>query len=208
MKCPLCHALDPRRILEDYWLCPDCDLRFADARILLTPEAEFERYKLHNNDVHDERYARFVDPLFGAILARAPNAASGLDFGAGPGPIIAKQLRERGHTVEIYDPFFHPNAAALARVYDFVFACEVIEHFHAPGIEFARLRGLLKPGGFLAVMTAIYVPEIDFESWYYRRDPTHTAFYSRTTLGWIKDRFQFCKLETLGERVAVFHAPG
>ncbi len=158
---------------------------------------------MHNNDVNDERYRQFNEPLYEAILENAPSASTGLDYGCGNGPIVTKQLRERGFDVALYDPYFHPDKKPLERTYDFVFASEVIEHFFNPHEEFTNLRTLLNPSGFLAVMTAIYSDSIDFESWYYRRDPTHTVFYSRKTLDWIAHRYGFERIAFRGERVAV-----
>ncbi len=202
MKCPLCFS-SANPLIVDYWHCPTCDLRFADEKLLLPPDEELARYEMHENDVHDERYRKFLEPAFDAIVARAPAGTRGLDFGAGPGPIITKQLRERGYDIEIYDPFFHPDKNALSKTYDFIFATEVVEHFHRPANEFKTLRECLAPGGFLVVMTAMFDRATDFESWYYRRDPTHTAFYSRFTFSWIARNHQFADLEFLGDRVAI-----
>jgi hypothetical protein len=58
---------------------------------------------------------------------------------------------------------------------------EVAEHFHHPAREFSRLAGMLRPGGWLAVMTTLLSNDVVFEDWYYRRDPTHVVFYRRET---------------------------
>jgi taurine dioxygenase len=60
---------------------------------------------------------------------------------ADPGPALAAMLREAGHEVALYDPFFAPDPAPLAAIYDFVTCTETAEHFHDPRAEFARLRG-------------------------------------------------------------------
>jgi hypothetical protein len=203
MQCPLCLFKTARPLIPMYWHCPECDLRYLDSSRHLTPEEEHERYRLHNNDVHDENYRRFSEPLLQALVSKFPKPARGLDFGAGAGPIIAKQLIERGYEVSLYDPYFHPDKTPLTRTYDFIFASEVAEHFYEPGQEFGRLRMLLEPGGWLGIMTAIYEDKIDFNNWYYRRDPTHTVFYSRQTFRWIQSRLNFGSLEFYGDRVAL-----
>lgn len=116
------------------------------------------------------------------LLLRLEKGARGLDYGCGPGPAGAAMLTESGHPMTLYDPVFVPDERALEQRYDFVFCCEVAEHFHRPAAEFRKLDGLLAPGGILAVMTAIEYPEIDFHSWHYRRDPTHVAFYKPDTM--------------------------
>ena len=101
-------------------------------------------------------------------------------------------LRESGHRCWLYDPFYEPDEAPLAWQYDFVTCTETAEHFHAPGREFARLSGLVKPGGVLAVMTCFQVDDARFRNWHYRLDPTHVCFYRHETfeflaaeLGWV-----------------------
>ena len=100
-------------------------------------------------------------------------------------------LRDSGYAVQTYDPFFDPVPERLGHRYDFIVACEVIEHLFDPHAELLTLRGLLRDGGVLALMTALWTPDVDFASWHYCRDPAHVAFYSRATFGWIADRFDF-----------------
>src|SRR3546814_13943890 len=42
---------------------------------------------------------------------------------------------------------------------------------------FDRLGRLLRPGGWLAVMTRFQSDDVPFAGWHYRRDPTHVTFY-------------------------------
>ncbi len=55
------------------------------------------------------------------------------------------------------------------------------EHFHHPHAEFTRLRALLRPGGWLAVMTCFQTDDARFAQWHYRKDPTHVVFYREAT---------------------------
>jgi cyclopropane fatty-acyl-phospholipid synthase-like methyltransferase len=91
-------------------------------------------------------------------------------------------LREVGHTVRLYDPLFFPDAAPLAARHDFITCTEVAEHFHRPGKEFERLAAMLRPGGWLAVMTCFQTDDARFEQWHYRKDPTHVVFYRDPSL--------------------------
>ncbi|HEY9569153.1 MAG TPA: methyltransferase domain-containing protein, partial [Thalassobaculum sp.] len=50
-----------------------------------------------------------------------------------------------------------------------------------PAEEFDRLGRLLRPGGWLAVMTRFQSDDVPFAGWHYRRDPTHVTFYREAT---------------------------
>lgn len=91
-------------------------------------------------------------------------------------------LTEAGFVVTLYDPFFVPDQTALESEYDFIFCCEVAEHFHDPVSEFTKMDRLLRSGGILAIMTGIEYPQVNFAMWPYRRDPTHVTFYRPETM--------------------------
>ena len=160
-----------------------------DESALPDPADELAYYRLHENDVDDPRYRSFVSRLGDPLLARLDQGSEGLDYGCGPGPALASVLREHGHVVHLYDPYFWPEPAALERTYDFIVCSEVAEHFHRPGEEFARLDGLLRPGGWLGVMTCFRTEDRLFANWQYRQDPTHVIFYREATLRAIARRF-------------------
>lgn len=190
--CPLCAGGRTERFLtvgeRDYWRCADCALRFVDP--VQHPDASTEQheYALHRNEPDDAGYRRFLERLTQPLLWRLSPSSEGLDYGCGPGPVLASMLGEAGHRVALYDPFFHDDASALARDYDFITCTEVVEHFHQPAHEFARLDALLRPGGWLAVMTCFQTDDARFAGWHYRRDPTHVAFYRAETFAWLARR--------------------
>lgn len=186
--CPLCgagHAAfyhrDARR---PYLQCRRCDLVFVPPDYLPDTAAERAEYDLHRNDVNDAGYRRFLSRLATPLLARLPAGASGLDFGCGPGPALARMLRARGLSVALYDPFYAPDASVLCGRYDFICATEVVEHLHRPGAELARLWRLLAPGGWLGVMTKLVRDADAFSRWHYKNDPTHVCFFSAATWHW------------------------
>jgi len=183
--CPVCAG--PGRALmavegRDYGACARCGARYLAPRHFPGRAAEAEYYALHDNRPDDPAYRRFLARLAGPLLAVLPAGASGLDYGCGPGPALAAMLREAGHRVALYDPVFAPDPAPLSARHDFVACTEVAEHFHRPGAEFDRLAGLLRPGGWLAVMTCFQTDDARFAAWHYRRDPTHVVFYREETL--------------------------
>jgi SAM-dependent methyltransferase len=210
-ECPLCGALTETMLLikasgASYRDCESCGLVFLERSYWLTPEAELAHYQTHNNDVHDPRYQKFVAPIVEHIRLQLPAGSRGLDYGAGPGPVISHLLSLDGFEMSLFDPFYWKNEAVLKDCYDFIVASEVVEHFHYPNQEFTRLRSLLNPGGRLAILTHMLTEGRDFKSWYYHQDPTHVVFYRPRTLEWIKRHFNFSSLELAGERAAFLKA--
>jgi len=166
---------------QDYWRCESCEARFLDPRHHLAPEDERAHYAHHENTIDDPGYRRFLAKLATPLLERIAPTSRGLDYGCGPGPALAAMLREAGHEVVLYDPFFHPDPAVLSQSYDFITCTETAEHFHHPADEFDRLERMLAPGGWLAVMTSFQTDDVRFATWHYRRDPTHVVFYREAT---------------------------
>lgn len=210
MRCPVCEhdAAHPFQTVgpRDYWRCPTCSCTFLQPDQRPSPAAERAEYRLHQNHPGDAGYRRHLQQLAGPLLQRLPLAQSGLDFGCGPGPVLPDLLRDAGHAVALYDPFFRPDDTALATRYDFVTCTEVVEHFHHPADEFRRLQGLLKPGGWLGVMTRFQTDDARFAQWHYRRDPTHVVFYRETTLRWLAQHHGWL-CEIPGPNVALLHKP-
>jgi len=197
MACPLCRHCGEKVPETEFYLCSQCRGFYRHFRHRPGIEEEKKRYETHNNDVNDTGYQKFVSPIVSSVLRDFTPSHSGLDFGAGTGPVISKLLHEQGFNIVQYDPFFHPHPALLEYTYDYIVCCEVIEHFFEPGKEFARLKRLLKPQGRLYCMTDLYKPEWDFKNWYYINDPTHVFIYQRATLEWIQQKFGFslCTVE-------------
>ncbi|MFD1095467.1 class I SAM-dependent methyltransferase [Salegentibacter chungangensis] len=169
----------------------------------ISPAKEKQRYEEHNNDVTDKRYQDFVSPITSAVINEFPETAMGLDYGCGTGPVAASELGKKNYQIILYDPYFRNDREALTKLYDFIICCEVMEHFQEPAKEFRKLFGLLKPGGKLYCKTALYSPEIDFEKWYYKNDPTHVFLYTKKSLEIIRELFRFSDVE-IGPDLIVF----
>lgn len=174
-----------------YFICRTCKGIHLDEKFYLDEKLEKIRYETHNNDVNDEGYQNFVSPITNAILEKYNQNHNGLDFGAGTGPVIKKILNENKIEINLYDPYFHPDKKVLNQKYDFISCCEVIEHFYNPSKEFNTLSNILKDNGSLFIMTDIYNPEINFDKWYYKNDPTHVFFYQERTFETIAEKFNF-----------------
>lgn len=186
---------------KEYYRCRGCSAVFMAPAYYPTPEQEKKRYLEHNNDVNDPGYRSFVMPVVKEVLDKFTEEESGLDFGAGTGPVIHKLLTENGYRPETYDPFFCNDPSLLERRYDYITCCEVVEHFHDPRREFRLLRSLLRPGASLICMTWLFSDEIDFQGWSYKNDHTHVFFYHLKSMEWIRDHFGFSSLKTEGRLI-------
>jgi SAM-dependent methyltransferase len=164
-----------------YFRCPQCQLVFLDPQQRLDSAGEKAHYDLHENDPDDPNYRAFLRRLSNPLVEKLHRGSYGLDYGCGPGPALAPMLSERGFVMDIYDPLYFNDESLLENQYDFITCTEVVEHFHSPREEFARFDSLLRPGGWLAIMTSWLTEDIDFSRWHYPRDPTHVCFYSQET---------------------------
>lgn len=192
--CPLCKSDSQPFFKKDYYCCNNCQGIFVPESSFLSAENEKARYEEHNNDENDSSYQKFVSPITHAIFNNFSKNNQGLDFGSGKSSPISKVLRDQDYRIEKYDPFFNNFPKLLSQKYDYIAACEVIEHFNNPHKEFKLLFDLLHTNGVLYCMTAIYNKNIDFSNWYYRRDPTHVFIYQAKTLAWIQEAFHFKKV--------------
>ncbi|QFU77941.1 class I SAM-dependent methyltransferase [Halioglobus maricola] len=211
MHCPLCASDENSDYHRDdrrpYRQCGTCDLVFVPPTFHLDAAREKAEYDLHENNVDDPGYRRFLSRLATPMLQHLTPGSSGLDFGCGPGPALAAMLGEAGHCVTLYDIYYHPETAPLGDTYDFVCATEVVEHLAQPGMELSRLWHCLRPGGVLGVMTKLVRNPVAFATWHYKSDPTHICFFSRATWRWWAERHGG-ELEILGSDVILLHKPG
>lgn len=187
--CPVCRTATafPFAALagKTYLQCTTCRATWLNPDERLDRSREFNHYTLHRNDPDDPRYRAFLSKLATPLLDRLSPSSEVLDFGCGPGPALAAMMREAGHRVAVYDPFFAPDAAVLTRAYDAITCSEVAEHFRDPAGEFDRMGAMLRPGGWLALMTCFQTDDARFAAWHYRLDPTHVVFYREETLRFV-----------------------
>jgi SAM-dependent methyltransferase len=205
--CPLCATATRQRIEHDSgrpcFVCGTCALVHVARSHRLDRAHEAAHYGTHDNSPHDPHYRAFLDRLLLPLVQRLSAGAHGLDFGSGPGPTLSVMFEERGFPMQIYDPFFAPDASVLRRRFDFVSCSETVEHFFDPAAEFARFDRLVEPGGWLGIMTRMTPALSEFRHWHYVRDPTHVCFYGRETMQWIAAWHQW-ELEMPCANVALF----
>jgi hypothetical protein len=202
--CPLCSGTSTVFYKDEhrfYHRCDNCSGIFMDQAWRPDKEAEKSRYEEHKNDVDDKGYQKFVSPITSSIMRDFSATSRGLDFGAGPGPVISKVLEDNGYFIRKYDPYFHDNPELLDEKYDYIACCEVIEHFYDPAEGFRLLRDLLMQNGKLYCMTDIYSESIDFRKWYYKNDQTHVFIYHDKTVQWIRSEYKFSDVTTEGRLI-------
>lgn len=172
---------------RSYIQCPECDLIFVPQVFHLSLREEEERYKLHHNTISNEGYVHNFNEIISLVRQYCPDINSVLDYGCGPGPVLAELLKRNGFECDIYDPIFFPEYPSSS--YDLVISTEVFEHFREVRTELERVISLIRPGGFLAIMTSLHDPLLNFEEWWYHSDPTHISFFSMKTFDWISRRY-------------------
>lgn len=188
MNCTLCDTILDKMADEYYFICGTCGAYVKDKKYYVSSKQEKDQYEEHNNDVNDVRYQKFTSPITNAIFEKQTIEHLGLDYGCGTGPVISKQLIDKDYQVKLFDPYFYPDRDFKNYQYDYIYSCEVFEHFYQPKQEIEMLVGLLKPRGRLYVMTHLYNSEIDFKNWYYRKDPTHVFIYTLKTIKYIVNK--------------------
>lgn len=194
IKCTLCEnnkleTIQPEEDNRLYHRCMNCHLIFADPSFHLSPMAELERYQHHHNGIDKPDYVNFLNRLIQPTLHYIKSGMQCLDYGCGPVPTISQLLTRRKISCYDYDPLFdfdHP-----LDTYDILFSSECFEHFHHPLKDLLKINSLLKPGGYLAVMTERWKNVADFCTWYYKMDPTHVSFYHEKTFHYIGEKFGY-----------------
>lgn len=209
ITCPICECqttipwIHPKRETV-YHQCHQCEAIFMDPKAYPSNEVELKKYLEHENDLANEGYVNFLENFIDAAVNPYLKSGSILDFGSGPNPVLSILLKRRGYDVAIYDPFFHRDMDT-SRKFDMITATEVIEHFHHPILSFKKMIDMLKPEGYLSIMTLFHHNDMDhFKDWFYQRDPTHVIFYRPKTLSFIADKLQLILMEHNDYRYAVF----
>ena len=206
--CPLCSSDDIDPFCEDenrtYLNCSNCKLVFVPQYYWLSAEDEKATYDLHENDPRDQGYRQFLSRLSTPLMARLEARQKGLDFGCGPGPTLSILLEAHGQQVDLYDPIYYNDPSVFHNQYDFICATEVVEHLHDPKREFAALFKMLKPGGWLGIMTKLVMNQQAFRQWHYIRDMTHICFYSQLTFEYLAQHFD-ARLEVVGHDVMLLN---
>ncbi len=205
--CPLCQKIQSSFYYHnhnrDYLQCDLCQLVYVPAEFHLTDRQEKKQYDFHTNNPADIQYRQFLSRLFIPLSSCLHPGSIGLDFGSGPGPALSVMFEEAGIKVFIYDKFYARDESVFENNYDFISATEVMEHLKNPAQEIKRLLSIIKPGGYLGIMTKLTATQQQFQNWHYNKDLTHICFYSRQTFLWIAKKYQLT-IEFAGKDVIIF----
>jgi len=201
IACPLCLSTQNEITFEEtknfkrtFLSCGECSLVFVHPKHFLAPKIEKSRYEMHENDIRDDGYVSFLNQLIIPMLKLVSKDQHGLDYGCGPYPMMAELINEQGHHMDVYDPFFKDDQSVLKNQYDYLTCCEVVEHFHYPEKEFAKLLSLVKKDGLVGIRTNILYDDINFSGWHYKEDETHVSFYTPSSIEWIERHFGLVKV--------------
>jgi hypothetical protein len=114
----------------------------------------------------------------------------GLDFGCGPGPTLSLMFEEAGYDCAIYDLHYANDPTVFETQYDFLTCSETMEHMYRPREEFERFLTLVKPGGWIGIMTQLHdEAAVPFERWHYKDDDTHVCFFSTKSFQWLEKTY-------------------
>lgn len=193
--CPLCAYADSADYFQDkrrnYYQCHRCQLVFVAREQLPEPAKEKGIYDLHQNHLHDKGYQGFLSRLATPIIQHLAKGSKGIDFGCGPSPLLVQMLKQAGLQMDYYDPFYYAQLPAAENQYDFICCSEAIEHFHQPRKEWQLWLDMLKPTGWLCIMTKRVLSRERFANWHYKNDLTHVSFFSEATFSWLAERDGF-----------------
>ena len=209
LSCPLCDSAGVTSMfshsVRSFVECSVCDLLFTTPSSDLSLAQEKKRYEQHNNCPTESGYLRHLDRMRIQLAPHLKSGSCGLDFGCGPAKGMSRLFESAGFVMENYDPFFGPALPQQKRQYDFITCAEVVEHFRDPKTELYLMQSLLKPGGWISIMTNLREGDRRVPTWWYLRDSTHRSFYSKRTIEFIAGMLSW-RINSMKEEIVTFQA--
>lgn len=201
MKCKVCGKTTKREYDSQTKANYDfCECGFISKERIIDGAVEYDHYAKHNNTMENTGYVK----MFETFLSKVEMYFKGkslLEYGCGPGPVLAELLKQKKYSVKTYDKYFDHDLDYNDYLYDVVTLTEVIEHFDHPIEELIKIHKLLKPDGVLAIQT-MFIKEPFFD-WWYRRDYTHISFFNEKVFDLICEIIGFSILYTDNSSIIV-----
>lgn len=194
MNCLICGSTTKteydKQLKADYYRC-NCGFIFKSR--IIDGQEEYDHYAKHNNTMENTGYVDMFKKLLSKVEAYIKPDKM-LDYGCGPGPVLAELLKNEGCFVKTYDKYFEHDIDFSEYQYSTIFMTEVIEHMDEPLKELTRLRNLLSEDGHLIIQT-MFIQE-PYDSWWYRRDYSHISFFNVDVFEFIAKKIGFTILYT------------
>jgi hypothetical protein len=205
--CPLCLAKG--HVLEnvsgpdkrEYRRCTNCKLIYTSIKYQQSKSQQKKHNEAHANGIDNAVYVKFLETAIEPALPYLENDHVGLDFGNGKDTTLSEMLADKGITCQPFNPL--QASELMASEYDFVFSTEYFEHSFLPAKELKKIKGILKLGGYLIVLTALYKDTTQFKNWYYPKDPTRVSFFHSSSFDFICKKFGFTVVSSNDTSVVV-----
>jgi hypothetical protein len=170
-------------------------------------EREKQHHLAHQGHVETPAYQATLRRLADALPQGSSAPGPWLDFGCGPTRPLQRLIQARGIAMDAYDPLFAPDPGPLRHTYACIGCSETVEHFHRPGEAFDLVQSLLRPGGWLGILTLVLRRPEHLPDWWYANDFTHVAFYQPHTWLHLAARYGW-EASFPDPNVALFRKPG
>jgi len=209
-RCKICFA--KTRAMRDekkdyiYYRCLSCGFVYLDDKFIVDIDSEKSQYEMHQNSFESLGYVKmFEDFIDVAITPYEDSIESALEFGCGPGPVLAELLSRRGMEMDKYDIYFYPKKVYQGKQYDLITSTEVFEHLQKPMEILEILAKHTRDGGYIILMTK-FPPSEDkeFLNWWYRRDVTHISFFTPKSFEVMAEKVGLEVLRIINDNIVVF----
>ncbi len=104
MNCKVCNtptvSFYDEVMQSNFFHCKSCEFIFKDDKHYVTKERELQQYENHNNSFDSPGYVQMFRDFIDAVIApNKDNIKTALEFGSGPGPVLAELLKQEGFVV-------------------------------------------------------------------------------------------------------------
>ena len=199
-KCPICNSdievlsstmteLKIGTEQDRFGRCTLCGTISVNPKYYLSTNEEVLRYGKHDNSLKNSNYCDYLLSVYNSFNTRQIIEPI-LDFGCGENAVLTELLRQNGIDIDGFDPNYE-NFILKDRMYNTILSIEAVEHFREPMVSFTIMNNLLNSGGDIFIRTELLESVPYFSAWWYKNDPTHIVFYSRTSFEFISDYFSW-----------------